>query len=107
MISCLPVFDTCLAAIPLHAMNTVGIDTDAGRSISTRREDFMCIDKSSRAINSVGIRGVDGGSAIVGGIGAMVVQTRTSIGQEVFIIDPEGVFVYKGDDDSDFRVLGQ
>ena len=30
VVSCLPVFDTCLAAIPLHTTNTIGIGPDAG-----------------------------------------------------------------------------
>jgi hypothetical protein len=48
---------TCLMLAPLHDMDSVGIDTDSGRSISTRKEDFLWIDTLDDAKGSVEIRG--------------------------------------------------
>jgi hypothetical protein len=43
---------------PLHSMEVVGIDTCSALYVSTRREDFLFLDSSISAKNSIVLRGV-------------------------------------------------
>jgi hypothetical protein len=52
---------------PLHSMDAVGIDTCSALSVSTRKEDFLFLDSSVSARNSVVLRGVGGSDARTGG----------------------------------------
>ena len=45
---------SCLA-LPLHNLNVIGIDTCSAMSVSTKSEDFITIDKSPEAQESVKI----------------------------------------------------
>jgi hypothetical protein len=96
-----------MAAMPLHPLSCVGMYTDAGRSISTKLSDFPCLDTSDAAKESVGIRGVGGGNTKIGGRGPMTIKTKDIEGNYVLIVDPEGVYLEVGEDEPDFRVLGQ
>jgi hypothetical protein len=58
----------------LHSMEVVGIDTCSALSVSTREEDFLFLDRSKLATDSVVLRGVGGSDAIIGGRGPMVVS---------------------------------
>ncbi len=58
---------------PLHSMEVVGIDTCSALSVSTRREDFLFLDNSLSAVNSIVLRGVGGSDAKIGGRGPMIV----------------------------------
>jgi len=53
-------------ALPLHDLNVIGIDTCSAMSVSTKSEDFITIDKSPEAQESVKIRGVGGAGSKVG-----------------------------------------
>ena len=96
---------SCMVA-PLHPDNTCGIDTCSGMAVSTHRHDFLTLDTSQDARESVTIRGI-GGSMQVGGRGAMTVPATDAMGNKVMIIDPEGVFLVKEVDGPDFRVFSQ
>ena len=61
---------------PLHSMEVVGIDTCSALSVSTRREDFLFLDVSPTAKNSIVLRGVGGSDARIGGRGPMVVMAE-------------------------------
>ena len=79
---------SCMVA-PLHSNGTCGIDTCSGMAVSTHRRDFLTLDTSREAMESVAIRGI-GGSMRVGGRGAMVVPTTDAMGNKIMVIDPEG-----------------
>jgi hypothetical protein len=57
----------CMAAMQLHSMGSVGIDADAGRSISTNINDFMFLGTSEEAKSSISVRGIGGNGSKVGG----------------------------------------
>ncbi len=51
----------------LHDLDLVGIDTCAAVSVSTEKEDFIFVDESREAKDSVTLRGVGGSSSVIGG----------------------------------------
>jgi hypothetical protein len=103
-----PEQSSTMCVLPLHAMDCVGIDTDSGKSISTLRKDFMFLDTGVSARNSVEIRGIGGAGAYrIGGRGPMIIRVLTHTGEEVQLVDPEGVYLQKTAPSPDFRVLGQ
>ncbi len=54
-----------------------GIDSDAGMSISTLRDDFIWIDESDKAKDSIeSPAGINGGSSIIAGRGPMIVRAK-------------------------------
>ncbi len=112
----------------------VGIDTCSAVAVSTEPEDFLFIDDSPEAKDSVSLRGVGGENSVIegrgsmvvktldkqgnvggensviGGRGPMVVKTLDKQGNEVLMFDPSGVYVNQTDlDDSQarFRIFGQ
>ena len=56
-------------AMDLHSVHqNCGIDSDAGMSISTLREDFLWVDDSRKAKESIqSPSGINGGTSVVGG----------------------------------------
>ena len=92
---------------PLLEMDTIGIDTDSSKSMSTRVEDFIWIDKSNEARGSVDLSGVGGSNTKVGGRGPLAVKVIDSNGKSTVIIDPEGVYMLKTVESPEFRVLAQ
>jgi hypothetical protein len=79
-----------------------GIDSDAGISISTLREDFIWIDESDEAKNSIqSPAGINGGTSSIGSRGPMCV--RASSGE--YLLDPDAVYLKGGDNQPNFRVL--
>ncbi len=72
----------------LHSMEVVGIDTCSALSVSTREEDFLFLDRSTQATDSVVLRGVGGSDAIIGGRGPMAVLAADDQGREIVLIDP-------------------
>jgi len=97
---------TCLA-IELHSLNYIGIDTCSALSVSTQVGDFINLDTSQAAKDSVSIRGVGGIDSTVGGRGILIVKTVDWQGKDVWVIDPEGVYIESGAEDPAFRVLGR
>ena len=75
--------------------------------MSTQLGDFINLDTSHAAKESVAIRGVGGVDSTVGGRGILIIKTTDWEGSQVWIIDPEGVYIESGDDDPAFRVLGR
>ena len=94
-------------AIELHSLDYIGIDTCSALSVSTQLGDFINLDTSHAAKESVSIRGVGGVDSTVGGRGILIIKTTDWEGSQVWIIDPEGVYIESGDDDPAFRVLGR
>ncbi len=94
--------DTIMVA-NLHSVEkNCGIDSDAGISISTLREDFPWIDDSDRAKSSIqSPSGINGGKSTIGGRGPMVIRAKTG----EYFIDPDAVFLEGGIDQPNFRVL--
>jgi hypothetical protein len=94
--------DTIMVA-NLHSVEkNCGIDSDAGISISTLREDFPWIDDSNQAKNSIlSPSGINGGKSTIGGRGPMVVRAKTG----EYFIDPDAVYLESGNDQPNFRVL--
>jgi hypothetical protein len=94
--------DTVMVA-DLHSIEkNCGIDSDAGISISTLREDFPWIDESDQAKNSIqSPSGINGGKSSIGGRGPMIVRAKTG----EYFIDPDAVYLKGGSDQPNFRVL--
>ncbi len=91
-------------------MSLVGIDTCSAVSVSTEKEDFIFIDESREARDSVTLRGVGGSSSVIGGRGPMVVKTKDREGNEVMVFDPSAVYVDPdelNDSQARFRIFGQ
>ena len=97
----------CMAAMQLHSMDSVGIDTDAGRSISTNINDFIFLDTSEEAKSSISIRGIGGNGSKVGGRGVMIVKCKNKEGRFVYLLYPEGVYLERGPEEPEFRVFAQ
>ena len=94
----------------LHDLDLVGIDTCSAVSVSTEKEDFIFVDESREARDSVTLRGVGGSSSVIGGRGPMVVKTKDKEGNEVLMFDPSAVYLDPDElDDSQarFRIFGQ
>ena len=94
----------------LHDLDLVGIDTCSAVSVSTEREDFIFIDESREAKDSVTLRGVGGSSSVIGGRGPMVVKTKDKEGNDVLMFDPSAVYLDPDElDDTQarFRIFGQ
>ncbi len=87
----------------LHSVEkNCGIDSDAGISISTLREDFIWLDETDEAKNSIqSPAGINGGTSSIGGRGPMCV--RASSGE--YLLDPDAVYLKGGDNQPNFRVL--
>ena len=92
-----------LMSTNLHSVDkNCGIDSDAGISISTLREDFAWIDESPEAKASIqSPSGINGGQSTIGGRGPMIVRARTG----EYLIDPDGVYLQGGMDQPNFRVM--
>lgn len=88
---------TCMVA-PLHSLDVIGINTCSARSVSTRPEDFVVIDDSPRAKDSIRIQGVSGSGSKVRGRGAMVIKSRNLEWKFICTLNLK---------DPDFRVIGQ
>ncbi len=75
----------------LHDLDLVGIDTCSAVSVSTEKEDFIFIDESREARDSVSLRGVEGSSSVIGGRGPLWVFLQLSAhrkrGKEVKVRD--------------------
>ena len=91
----------------LHNMVVVGIDTCSALSVSTREEDFLFLDRSLQATESVVLRGVGGSDAKIGGRGPMAVLAADEYGREIVLVDPAGVYLAEAVDQANFRILGQ
>ena len=91
----------------LHNMEVVGIDTCSALSVSTREEDFLFLDRSLQATESVILRGVGGSDAKIGGRGPMAVLAEDDYGREIILVDPAGVYLAEAVDQANFRILGQ
>ena len=87
----------------LHDVNkNCGIDSDAGISISTLRDDFAWIDESDEAKQSIeSPAGINGGTSMIGGRGPMIV--RATSGE--LLVDPDAVYLQGGEDQPNFRVM--
>ena len=94
-------------ACTLHSMSRIGIDTCSALSVSTEVSDFMFIDESTAARDSVSIRGVGGADAIVLGRGPLVVATRDRNGNKIFMVDPAGVYLKSSGKQARLRIFGQ
>ena len=91
----------------LHPMNHVGVDTCSAVSVSTEVADFLYLDKSEEARNSLSLNGVGQGGPVIMGRGPMIVSTLDSKGNKVFMWDPAGVLIQGGANQSRMRILGQ
>jgi hypothetical protein len=94
----------------LHDLDRVGIDTFSAVAVSTEPEDFLYIDDSPEAKDSVSLRGVGGENSVIGGRRPMVVKTLNKHGNEVLMFDLSGVYLNQADlDDSQARfcIFGQ
>ncbi len=94
--------DTIMVA-DLHSVEkNCGIDSDAGISISTMEDDFLWIDKTDKARNSIqSPAGINGGSSSVGGRGPMCIRAKSG----EFLIDPDAVYLEGGNEQSNLRVM--
>ncbi len=74
---------SCMMTDPLLDMQFCGIDTDSGKSISTRLSDFLWLDNSKDARASIEIRGVGGAGTQVGGRGPMAIRVVNNLGHSM------------------------
>ncbi len=93
--------------LALHPMDHVGIDTCSARSVSSEIADFLYLDTSVRAINSVELNGVGNGGPTVLGRGPMVVLTVDREGVQTFMVDPAGVLIASTGGQARLRIFGQ
>jgi hypothetical protein len=94
----------------LHDLSLVGIDTCSAVSVSTELEDFLFVDRSEEARDSVTLRGVGGMNPAIGGRGPMVIRAQDKDGDDIVVFDPSGVYLDQAEDDSTqarFRIFGQ
>ncbi len=101
--ACMPV---CLST-SLHPMDYVGIDTCSAVSVSSERADFVFLDESPKAKKSVSLNGVGFGGPEVVGRGPMVVSVLDKDGNQIFMLDPAGVFIKSSEKQAKLRILGQ
>ncbi len=71
---CLTIMKSTGKPEALHPLNYVGIDTCSAISVSTEVRDFLYLDTSEGACNSIELNGVGGGDSRVGGRGPMMVS---------------------------------
>ena len=92
-----------MMATNLHSVHdNCGIDSDAGISISTLREDFIWIDETPEAKSSMqSPAGINGGTSEVAGRGPMVIRAKTG----EYLVDPDGVYLQGGKEQPNFRVM--
>jgi hypothetical protein len=91
----------------LHPMNHVGVDTCSAASVSSEIADFLYLDESVEARNSISLNGVGQGGPEVMGRGPLIVSTLDSKGNQVFMWDPAGVLIRGGENQARMRILGQ
>ncbi len=91
----------------LHPLNFVGMDTCSARSVSSEASDFLYLDSSEYARNSVELNGVGAGGPVALGRGPMVVSTIDSEGRQTFMVDPAGVLVESNVNQSRLRIYEQ
>ena len=91
----------------LDVEKRVGVDTCSGRTLSTERSNFLWLDDSTEARNSVRISGAGGGKKSVGGIGPLLICVLNENNEPRFIIDGYAVYIEPTKDQPRFRVLGQ
>ncbi len=91
----------------LHPLDYVGMDTCSARSVSSEISDFLYVDRSARAINSVELNGVGAGGPVILGRGPMLVSTLDDEGRLTFMVDPAGVLVASGKQQARLRIYGQ
>ena len=92
-----------ILATNLHNVEkSCGIDSDAGMSISTLREDFIWVNNDADLISKLPTpSGINGGSAKVGGFGPMMVKSKAGF----YLIDPEATFLEPSESQPNFRVM--
>jgi hypothetical protein len=91
----------------LHPMNHVGVDTCSAASVSSEIADFLYLDESVEARNSISLNGVGQGGPEVMGRGPLIVSTLDSKGNKVFMWDPAGVLIKGGENQARMRISGQ
>ena len=93
----------------LHDLELVGIDTCSAVSVSTEVEDFLYVDDSPEAKESVTLNGVGGANTSIDGRGPMVVRAVDDEGNDLVVFDPAGVFLDVADGNRHqqrFRIFG-
>ncbi len=94
----------------LHDLEMVGIDTCSAVSVSTEMSDFLYVDDSPAAKESITLNGVGGANTSIGGRGPMVVCAMDDEGNDLVVFDPAGVFLNVDEGNSHqqrFRIFGQ
>ncbi len=91
----------------LHLLDHVGIDTCSAVSVSTEIADFVYLDTSLEARNSLSLNGVGEGGPTILGRGPMMISTMDENGNQVLMLDPAGVYVKGSEKQSRMRILGQ
>ena len=74
-------------------MDHVGIDTCSAVSVSTETADFLFVDRSYEAKNSISLNGVGNGGPVILGRGPMVISSLNASGEQIFMVDPAGVIL--------------
>ena len=87
--------------------STIGIDTDAARSVTCFESDLLWVDKSEKAIRTASINGVGGGVQVLGRGPMACGLQKTASGKMAVLIDPNGVLVRTRKGQRNFRVFGQ
>jgi len=93
--------------LSLHPMEYVGIDTCSARSVSSEIADFLYLDRSENARNSVSLNGVGEGGPEVLARGPMLISTYDDQGRQTFLLDPGGVLIASSEKQARLRIFGQ
>jgi hypothetical protein len=94
-------------AISFHPLNYVGMDTCSARSVSSEVSDFVYLDRSSKARNSISLNGAGEGGPEILGRGPMLIATVDEDGKRTFMLDPSGVLVASSAKQARLRTYGQ
>ena len=79
--------ESSLKPKPLLPLDRVGIDTCSALSVSTESDDYVFIDDTPDAKQSVSLRGIGGEQKIVGGRGPLVICTQDENHSRLYMID--------------------
>ncbi len=91
----------------LHPLDYVGIDTCSAMSVSTEVPDFLYLDTSEEACDSIELNDVGGGDSRVGGRGPMMVSVSDTEEKIWFLVDPAGVYLKGSPTQARLRIYRQ
>ena len=103
MVEITPMTNVTVMRTSLVRMDTFAYDTGSGEGISVKRDDFVYLDESDKAKNSVVISGPSVGSPMCVGRGPLV-YIIDHHGKKMGLLHPNGILAGMDDDTPEFRI---